>query len=228
MSKNVANHKLSCDSLKCIYNVGCIVWWWWHIQQLLYHSFLPTVCQKITTTVVGRLFPQPHHPQSFFTKWFAVTTCCWYLYILNRMLYYNSWTILKPIHYHLAPDLNTDTRILHTILQPGRHTHTHTTVCLRNEKEQWQKHCISNLFFHLIKRSWFWLVDILRMFLIGWGCAAVPGWPLKFHTIISVFMDELLNKVRYMVNLPLNGSVWALRSCKNCSNIMFHLWDTAT
>jgi hypothetical protein len=79
------------------------------------------------------------------------------------------------------------------------HTNTRTTLFLRNEKEQWQKHCISNLFFHFIKHSWFWSVDILRMFLTGWGCPAVQGRPLKFHAIISVFMDELLNKVRYML-----------------------------
>lgn len=92
----------------------------------MYHSFLPTVCQHITTTIDGRLFPTFTMlliQYSVFMKWFKVTTYCWYLYILNGMLYYNSWTILKPIHYHLAPDFNTDTRILHTILQPGRHRH---------------------------------------------------------------------------------------------------------
>jgi len=102
------------------------VWCWWHTQQLLYHSFLPTVCQYITTTIVGRLFPHPHHPH------YSILSICeviWSNYMLLIFVYPEWNAILQLLDHfeaHTLPfstDLNTDTRILHTILQHGRRTH---------------------------------------------------------------------------------------------------------
>lgn len=69
---------------------------------------------------------------SFFGRQVYANRCCLYTklkekthkvkcqYLLHGMLYfYNSCTILKPIHYYSVSDFNLDCIILHILLQPG-------------------------------------------------------------------------------------------------------------
>jgi len=75
---------------------------------------------------------------------------------------YPGWNAMLQILDHFeAHTLPFNTRFKHILefcTQFCNLEDTHTTLLLRNEKEQQQKHCISNLFFHLIKHSWFWSV----------------------------------------------------------------------
>jgi len=68
------------------------------------------------------------------------------------MLYfYNSCTILKPIHYHLVSCFNVSPRILYTLMQLGIHRLNHFPLEIsRNSTKS-----VSNLSFQFIKYSWF-------------------------------------------------------------------------